>query len=68
METILLNEILHIPNEMLNDYKVKLNMYNGEEQPLDVFVRSREELKIWIAWKGTKNDLSTKYVIALVRY
>lgn len=40
MNKILLNDILHKPEEQLIDYKVKLNMYNGIEQPLDVFVRS----------------------------
>lgn len=46
METILLNEILHIPNEMLNDYKVKLYMYNVQEESISIFVRSREEFII----------------------
>lgn len=68
MGKILLNDILHIPEEQLINYKVKMNMYNGIEQPLDVFFRSRDELSVWIAWKGTNNCLSKKYVIALVRY
>lgn len=68
MEKILLNDLLHIPEEQFKDYKVKLNMFNGQTQPLDVFVRDSNEIFKWIAWKGTRNELTRKYVIALVRY
>ena len=31
-EEILLNDILKIPENEINDYKVKFNLYNGEKE------------------------------------
>lgn len=68
MSEILLNNILKIPENEIQNYKVKFNVYNGYEEPLMVMSRSYEEICDWIAWKKEKDDLPRPRVIAFVRY
>lgn len=68
MSEILLNDILRIPKNEIQNYKVKFNVYNGYEEPLMVMSRSYEEICNWIAWKKEKDDLTRQRVIAFVRY
>lgn len=68
MDEILLNDILKIPSDEIQNYKVKFNVNNGYEEPLIVMTRSYEEICDWIAWKKEKDDLPRKKVIAFVRY
>ena len=63
---IKLKKILPIENPQ--DYKLHLACWNGSEQPLNVFVRDREEWKGWNAWKEGKNDFSRKYIFSLIDY
>lgn len=68
MSEIFLNDILNIPEEEIINYKIKFNMNNGEEEPLNVMNRNMNEFLGWVAWRSGSDDLSRKYVIALVRY
>lgn len=52
----------------LKSYKIHFAVWNGEEQPLDVFVRDREEWKGWNSWRGRRDDYSRKYIFSLIRY
>ena len=52
----------------LTKYKVHLASWNGEEHPLDVFVRNREEWARWNAWRGKKDDFNRKYVFSLIEF
>jgi hypothetical protein len=63
---ILLNTILPIKN--LGEYKVHFAVWNGKEQPLDVFVRDPEEWKEWNSRRGDRNDFSRKFIFSLIRY
>ncbi|MGD9661518.1 MAG: GIY-YIG nuclease family protein [Porticoccaceae bacterium] len=51
-----------------SNYKVHFAVWNGTEEPLDVFIRDQEEWKWWNSWKGQKNDFSRKYIFSLIRY
>ncbi|EEF79616.1 GIY-YIG nuclease family protein [Methylophaga thiooxydans] len=64
--TIALSELLNIPNP--KSYKVHLANWNGESQPLDVFVRDREEWRLWNCWRSKRNDFNRKYVLSLIDY
>ena len=48
MSEILLNDILKIPKEEIVNYKVKFNVFNGEEEPLLVMSRSYDDILGWI--------------------
>ena len=68
MSEILLNDILKIPENQIQDYKVKFNVNNGYTEPLLVMTRSYDEICNWIAWKKEKDDLPRPKVIGFVRY
>lgn len=68
MSEILLNDILKIPENEIQDYKVKFNIYNGYDEPLLVMTRNFEDIYNWIGWKKEKDDLTRPKVIVFVRY
>lgn len=68
MSEILLNDILKIPENQIQEYKVKFNVNNGYIEPLIVMTRSYDEICNWIAWKKEKDDLPRPKVIGFVRY
>lgn len=45
-------------------------VWNQSEQPLDVFVRDRNEWEGWNAWRNStgKNDFNRPYIFSLIRY
>jgi len=57
-----------IPIQSFSDYKIHFAVWNGENQPLDVFVRSSQEWKSWNEWRGTRNDFNCRYIFSLIRY
>jgi len=63
---ILLTDIIKIENPP--KYKLHFACWNGEEQPLDVFVRSWEEWVGWNEWKGKRNDWTRDYVFSLIDF
>ena len=68
MNEILLNDILKIPEEEIENYKIRFMINNGHIEPLTIMVQNPKELLDWIAWKSDKDDLSRKKVITFVRY
>lgn len=52
----------------LEDYKIHFAVWNGNEQPLDVFVRDKDEWKGWNSSRRKKDDFSRKYIFSLIRY
>ncbi len=44
-----------LPIENLGEYKIHFAVWNGEEQPLDVFVRDPDEWKGWNRWQASAN-------------
>ena len=63
---IKVEELIHIENP--RDYKAHFAVWNGEEQPLDVFVRSWEDWLGWNRWRGRRNDFSRKYIFSMIRF
>lgn len=63
---IQLSEILPIEN--LHGYKLHLACWNGENHPMDVFVRSRKEWEGWNTWKGQKDDFNRQYIFTLIDF
>ena len=68
MNEILLNDILKIPENEIDNYKVRFMINNGYIEPLTIMIQNPKELLDWIAWKSDKDDLSRKKVITFVRY
>lgn len=64
--SIQLAEIL--PLENLKEYKVHLACWNGEHNPLDVFVESKEEWEGWNTWRGSKDDFNRKFIFSLIDF
>ena len=57
-----------LPMDNLGEYKIHFAVWNGEEQPLDVFVRDPDEWKGWNSWRGGRDDFSRKFIFSLIRY
>ncbi len=57
-----------LPIDNLGEYKIHFAVWNGEEQPLDVFVRDPDEWKGWNSWRGGRDDFSRKFIFSLIRY
>ena len=57
-----------IPLDKPSDFKIHFAVWNGEQHPLDVFVRDRAEWQEWNAWRGQRNDFSRDYIFSLIRY
>jgi len=48
-----LNDILRIDESVINNVKIKFNQYNGEEDPMDVYLRDPEEINNeWLFWRN----------------
>ncbi|MFW6030421.1 MAG: GIY-YIG nuclease family protein [Halanaerobiales bacterium] len=55
----------------LNDptkYKFHAARWNEEDQPLDVFVRDKEEWFNWNRWRGSKNEFTREYIFSLIDF
>jgi len=63
---ILLPQILPIAHP--EQFKLHLASSNGSDQPLDVFVRDRNEWDGWNRWRGTRDDFSRDYIFSLIDF
>lgn len=61
-----LNDLFQLSKEELRTYKLHLAAYNGAIQPLDVFVRDKEEWREWNEWRGNKDDFNRDYILGLI--
>src|SRR6266404_7044420 len=64
--SIYLSSLLPISN--LKDYKAHLACWNGETQPLDVFVRDRVEWDRWNTWRSEKDEFNRTYILSLIDF
>ena len=64
--SIKIRDIINFENE--KDYKVHLANWDGCNQPLDVFVRSKEEWQGWNSWRSEKDDFNRKYIFSLMDF
>ena len=64
--TILLTDIIKTDNP--KKYKLHLACWNGEEEPLNVFVRSWKEWVGWNEWRGNRDDWTREYIFSLINF
>lgn len=57
-----------MPLENLEEFKIHVAKYNGEEEPLDVFIDDFNEWKSWHNWKGYNDRFSRKYIISFIDF
>ena len=51
-----------------SEYKVHLACWNGENQPLNVFVRDRAEWDKWNSWRSSKDEFNRKFILSLAHF
>lgn len=56
------------PIENQEDFKVHFARWNGETQPLEVFVRDRNEWQGWQEYRPARNDFNRPLIFSLVRF
>ena len=66
MNVIKVNDLFRIEDPCL--YKFHAARWNKVEQPLDVFVRSREEWFGWNTWRNPINEFNRKYIFSLIDF
>ena len=64
--SIPLQDILPITSP--KDYKIHLASWNTLYQPLDVFVRDREEWKEWNTYRSKRDDFNRRYIFSLIDF
>lgn len=66
MSDIPITKIISI--EKPNEYKFHAARWNGGDQPLDVYVRDKNEWFDWNTWRNSKNEFSRKYIFSLIDF
>lgn len=51
----------------LDQYKIHFAKYDGNN-PLDVFIGSFEEWKLWNMWSNGKNDFNRQFIFSLIDF
>ncbi|MBN4055807.1 GIY-YIG nuclease family protein [bacterium AH-315-J23] len=51
-----------------NEYKLHAARNNSYYEPLDVYVRNKEEWHNWNRWRGNKNEFTRQYVFSLIDF
>jgi hypothetical protein len=51
-----------------SEFKFHAARWNGVDQPLDVYVRNKEEWFDWNTWYNTKDEFSRKYIFSLIDF
>lgn len=50
------------------DYKLHLACWNQKDQPLDVYIRSRDEWDTWNTWRSSKNEFNRRFIFSLIDF
>ncbi len=66
MSSIPITQIIRIDEP--NQYKFHAARWNGENQPLDVYVRDKHEWFNWNTWRNAKDEFSRKYIFSLIDF
>lgn len=54
--------------EDIKQFKFHAARNNGDAEPLDVFLRDREEWNSWNRWQGNKNEFNRAYVVSFMQF
>lgn len=65
-EHLTLGDIWPISN--LGDYKLHFARWNGDTQPLDVWVRDKNEWQGWQEYWPKRNDFNRPYIFSLMQF
>lgn len=58
-KSLLLNDLLHLNQEDLDRAKIKFNQYNGEIEPMEVYLRNPDEVNnVWLFWRAKRRYFS----------
>ena len=53
MKKVLIDDLLHIPAELAGNVKVKFNQHDGNEDPMDLYLREPEIVNTqWLFWRN----------------
>ena len=66
MTDIPITNILNI--DKIKEFKLHAARWNGEYQPLDVYVRDKEEWFGWNTWRNNKNEFSRDFIFSLIDF
>lgn len=66
MNDINISDLIKI--EDVSQYKLHVARYNGEYQPLDVFVKDKKEWFRWNTYRGTKDEFSRNYIFSIIDF
>jgi GIY-YIG catalytic domain len=55
-------------SRLLHDCKVHAARWNGEDEPLDVFLRSRTEWLEWNSWRNAKDEFNRTYICSFIQF
>lgn len=66
MQKIELAEL--VAGHEIEDSKIHLASWNGQDQPLDIFVNDRAEWQAWNEYRGKRDDFNRKYVFSLIHF
>lgn len=64
--TILLRDIW--PIAQADSYKLHFARWNGENQPLEVWARDRNEWRGWQEYRPARNDFNRPYIFSLIQF
>ena len=54
--------------EKPDDYKVHFARWNGDSQPLEVFVRDKAEWQGWQEYRPSRNDFNRQFIFSLIQF
>jgi hypothetical protein len=66
MSNIPIRQVINI--EEPSEYKFHAARYNNSDQPLDVYVRNKNEWFGWNTWRDKRDDFSRKYIFSLIDF
>lgn len=66
MDRITLKSVLKINDP--TEYKFHCARWNGENQPLDVYVEDKNTWFHWNTWRSSKNEFTRKYIFSLIDF
>lgn len=64
--TIMLKDIW--PIDQPADYKVHFGRWNGEEQPLEAFVRDRRDWQGWQEYRPGRNEFNRPLIFSVIQF
>ncbi len=66
MSSIPISQIIKIDEP--NKFKFHAARWNDVHQPLDVYVRDKNEWFMWNTWRNKKDEFSRKYIFSLIDF